>query len=191
MNILLAAEGSALNYAWILDIVFFLALVIGAAVGAKLGFVKSVLKVSGWLLAVLIPFMFCTPVAQLLEQWFGLKSILQSSVGNPTIASWLTVGIAFAGMFVVVRLLTWLLGLFGTKIADSTKATRVINHVLGSIVVLAVVFCILMTLLVICSWLNIEGANDFINASFVVGPIYRSDLMTLLPNMIGEMLPQA
>lgn len=163
--------------AWILDVVFFVILLVGCFIGAKIGFVKGVCKVAGWILSITIPFLFCTAFKDALENWFGMVTAIANGIGNQTIAEWLSIGIAFILLGIVVRLGTYLLGLVGGMLVDSVKPMGIINGVLGSVLGIAEAFLVMYFILLVLSWLSIGTVDTFIDASTVVGAIYRSDLM--------------
>lgn len=167
--------------AWILDVIFFVALLIGCIVGCKVGFVKGVCKVGGWVFSLVAPFVFCVALKDALESWFGLVSIIAEGVGNATVAGWITIAISFVGLFILVRLGTWLLGLLLDLLAKTIPLVKIVNIILGGILGMVEAFLILYFLILICGWLNIDAVTAFVNESWVVGAIFRSNLMAYLP----------
>ncbi len=170
--------------AWILDIVFFVVLLIGTFVGAGMGFVRGASKIAGWVLSFIIPFTFCMAFKDALQNWFGLETLIAEGVKNATLGSWITVAISYVGLFIIVKLGTLLIGLLGTALIERFKGIAVVNSILGALLSLCETFLLILLVLLICSWLPIEGMHNFINSSFVVGPIFRSNLIGLLPGLI-------
>ena len=168
--------------AWILDVIFFLLLLVGCLIGAKIGFVKGVCKIAGWFLSILIPFLFCAAFKDALENWFGMVSAISNGVHSAMLGGWLSMAISFVSLFLIVRLGTWLLGFLGTLLANSVKAIAVINTLLDGLLGMPEAFFLCYFLLLIMSWIAIPSCDAFINSSTVVGAIYRSGLMGLLPH---------
>ncbi len=166
--------------AWILDVIFFVVLLIGCIIGGKIGFIKGVCKVAGWILSFVIPFVCCMAFKDALENWFGLMTLIQEGVKNATLAEWITIAISFVGLFIIVRLGTFLLGLIGGALANAVTPVKVVNTLLGSILGMVEAFLILYFLLLLCGWFNIVPAIEFIEQSWVVGAIFKSDLIAYL-----------
>lgn len=166
--------------AWILDVIFFVLLLLGCFIGAKVGLVRGVCKIAGWILSFVIPFICCVAFKDTLENWFGMVSAIGDGIGNMKIAEWLSVVIAFVLLFVIVRLGTLLLGLIGGALVDGVKPFAIINGILGGVLGMLEAFLVMYFLLLICGWLPGESMHAFINSSTVVGAIYRSDLMAYL-----------
>lgn len=179
MTTLLAA---AVN-GWIADVAFFVILIIGTLIGARLGFIRGVCKAAGWFLSIFFPFMFCVPFAGTLENWFGLESLIAGALGA-TIGGWLTIAISFVALIFIVRIGTWLLGIIGTALVGSLSFFRVINSLLGAILGLAETFLILMFVLIVVNWLPAGTVHEYIQASSVVSALYHSSLMTTLPAVL-------
>ena len=171
--------------AWILDLIFFVVLFLGTLIGAKVGFIRGECKTAGWVLSFVIPFIFCFAFKDALESWFGLESSISNGIGNATLGGWITVVISYIILFVIVKLGTWLIGMAGGALADSVKAVSVVNHFLGAILGLLEAAALILFLLLICTWIPASGLHAFINDSTVVGAIFRSDLMALLPGIGG------
>lgn len=170
--------------AWILDLIFFAVLFLGTLIGAKVGFIRGVCKTAGWVLSFVIPFIFCFAFKDALENWFGLESSISNGIGNATLGGWITVVISYILLFIIVKLGTWLIGLAGGALADSVKAVSVVNHILGAVLGLLETAALILFLLLICTWIPSGSLHAFINDSTVVGAIFRSDLMALLPGVV-------
>ena len=166
--------------AWILDVIFFVLLLLGCFIGAKVGLVRGVCKIAGWILSFVIPFICCIAFKDTLENWFGMVSAIGDGIGNMKIAEWLSVVIAFVLLFVIVRLGTLLLGLIGGALVDGVKPFAIINGILGGVLGMLEAFLAMYFLLLICGWLPVTSLHAFIGDSTVVGAIYRSDLMAYL-----------
>lgn len=167
--------------AWILDVIFFVLLLLGCFVGAKVGLVRGVCKIAGWILSFVIPFIFCVAFKDTLENWFGMVSAIGNGIHNMKIAGWISIVISFILLFIIVRLGTFLLGLLGGALVDGVKPIAVINTILGGVLGMLEAFLVMYFLLLIFGWLPISGLHAFIENSTVVGAIYRSDLMAYLP----------
>ncbi len=160
---------------WILDILFFVFLLGGIAMGAHRGLLKYVTKWAGWIFSFVIGFTCAVSFSNVLESWFGLQTKLAESTGG-TLSSILTIVISFFALVLLVRLGALLLGVVGKSMVDKVKIFSIIDKFFGGIVGLALSALSIFFLLAICTWINAEGMNAFINSSYVVGPIYRWDL---------------
>ena len=141
---------------WILDVIFFVVLIGGCLVGVKVGFVKGVCRIAGWVLSFIVPFVFCAAFKDALESWFGMVSAIQSGIGT-TIGGW-------------VSMLT-----------DSSKIFSASNQIFGGPLGIAEAFLFCYFLLLVCNWLPLDNVHTFIEGSTVVGAIYHSNLMAYLP----------
>lgn len=160
---------------WILDIIFFVILLVGIGLGAHRGFLQFFTKIAGWIFSLVIGFTCCISFSNTLESWFGLQSALAGSVGS-TFAGILTIVIAFLALVIVVRLAAWLIGKIGKSAVDKIKPVEIIDRFLGGIVGLALSALFIFFLLAVCTWINTASINSFIDSSYVVGAIYRWDL---------------
>lgn len=77
MQYLILASGG-----WILDIVFFVLLVGGIALGAYKGFIRSICKFAGTLFAIIFAILFCVSFATFLENLFGMTSAIANGLTN-------------------------------------------------------------------------------------------------------------
>ncbi len=160
---------------WIIDIVFVVLILAGLIGGAMRGFVKSVLKLAGSLLAGVIAFFFCTQLAAALESWFGLTTTMASWFGgNTAIAYWLGVILSFVLILIIVKLLTWLLGSLGTMLVEAVGPVAVVNKILGALLGAAEALLACCIVLLILKWCNIAAVTSFLNTSYIVGPLYFS-----------------
>ncbi len=167
--------------AWILDVVFFVVLLIGSLIGAKVGLLKGVCKIAGWVLSILVPFVWCTAFKGALENWFGMVTAIADALNNATLAEWISIAISFVGLFILVRVGTFLLGKLGTVLVNGLKPAAIANQVLGAVLGLVEAFIVAYFLMLVCGWLPIESVHAFIESSTVVGAIYRSNLISYLP----------
>lgn len=69
------------SYYWILDVAFFVALIVGIAVGTKRGFVKSVCKLAGKWFALIFAVCFCVSFANFLGV-LGLTGAIANGLAN-------------------------------------------------------------------------------------------------------------
>ena len=167
--------------AWSLDVIFFLLLLLGCFIGAKVGLVRGVCKIAGWILSFVIPFICCVAFKDTLENWFGMVSAIGNGIGSMKVAGWLSIGISFVLLFFIVRLGTLLLAYIGGALVDGIKPLAVINSALGGVLGMLEAFLAMYFLLLVCGWLPAASLHAFIADSTVVGAIYRSDLMAYLP----------
>ncbi len=166
--------------AWILDVIFFVVLLLGCFVGAKVGLVKGVCNIAGWVLSLVIPFVCCVAFKDALENWFGMVSAISGGVGTK-LGEWISIAIAFLLLILIVRAGTFLLGKVGTLIVKSVKPAAVVNSLLGGVLGLVEAFLAAYFLILIAGWLPSASVHAFLDSSYVVGAIYRSDLMAYLP----------
>lgn len=75
-DLLLASAG------WVLDVLFFLALLLGIAFGAYRGFVAGVCKLAGKIASLIIAFVFCISFANFLEVCFHMTTGIASGIAS-------------------------------------------------------------------------------------------------------------
>lgn len=167
--------------AWVLDVIFFVILLLGCLIGSKVGFVNGVCKIAGWILSLIVPFVFCAAFKDALEGWFGMVTAITNGIGNATLAGWISMAVSFILLFIIVRLSTWLLGKVGTALTETVKPIAFVNKLLGGLLGILEAFLLCYFLLLVCSWLNIESVVSYIEQSTVVRAIFESDLMGYLP----------
>lgn len=73
---LLAASG------WVLDLAFFLILILGTAFGAYKGFVAGVCKLAGKIFSVVFAFVFCVSFAGFLETCFHMTTAITNGIAG-------------------------------------------------------------------------------------------------------------
>ena len=78
MDLLTATQSSA----WILDVVFFVILLLGLLLGTWRGFIKGVCKLAGTIFALFVAFTFCNPFKNTLENWFGMTTAIANGMGG-------------------------------------------------------------------------------------------------------------
>ncbi len=161
--------------AWVLDIVFFAVILLGILTGVCLGFLRGICKIAGTLFSISLAVAFCVPFKNTLESWFGLQTALTNSIGNATAASWVTTAISFVALVIVIRLLAWMLGHFGTALIDKSGAMRSLNRFLGGLLGLVGAAAAIFLLLAIFYWVSVPGVDEFISESTIVGAIYKWD----------------
>ena len=158
--------------AWILDVVFFVILILGILLGSWGGFIKGVCKLAGTIFAVFVAFTFCNAFKNTLESAFGLTTAIASGVGD-TVADWLSIIFAAVILFLIVKICSWLLGKIGTALVDKVSFFRYINRILGGILGLVEAIFLIYLILTICYWINVEAVNAFIAQSSIVNSIYQ------------------
>lgn len=159
---------------WILDVIFFVILLLGLLFGTWSGFVKGLCKLAGTIFALFVSISFCNPVKNLLEDWFGLTTAIANGLGE-TAASWLALGIAFLALFLLVKVCALLIGSIGSALANSCKLFAMINRTLGAVLGLVEALIFIYLVLTVCYWINAEALNTFILQSSIVGKIYSSE----------------
>lgn len=158
--------------AWVLDVVFFVILILGILLGSWGGFIKGICKLAGTIFAIFVAFTFCNAFKNTLESAFGLTTAIAGGVGE-TVANWLSIIIAFVILFLIVKIGSWILGKVGTALVDKVAAFRYINRILGGILGLVEAVFLIFLILTICYWINVEAVNALIAQSSIVKSIYQ------------------
>ena len=161
------------NAAVSLDVAFFVIIFLGLLFGVIRGFIKSVCKWAGTIVAIFVAFTLCNAFQGALDQWFGLTGALISAINNEKIAGWIALAISFIALLVGAKILAWLLGKIGTALVDRVKAFSVINKFFGGLFGLFEALVLIFLILMICRWLSIESVDNFIAQSSIVGKIYQ------------------
>ena len=173
MKQLLAAASSG----WVLDVAFFAILVLATLFGTWRGFVKGVCKLAGTIFAIFVAITFSNAFKNTLEDWFGMTSAIAEGFGGTdaavTAASWISVAIAAIALFLIVKILSWLLGSVGSKLVKQFAPLRIVDRILGAVLGLAKGLFLVFLLLTICYWIPADGLHAYISESSVVGAIFR------------------
>lgn len=160
--------------AWALDIAFFVILLLGIFIGVKRGLLRFVCKIAGTIFSVVLAFMTCIPLKNATGGLFGLEAKLQSSISAvPVLGTWITIGVSFLAIAVLVRLAAWLIGIVGKSLVEHSKAMNYVDKALGGVVGLAFAALLILFLLAVCTWLPAAGLQTFIRESFIVSKIYE------------------
>lgn len=171
---------------WILDVIFFIILLLGIFLGAKAGFIKGVCKIAGTVLAFVVAFTFANGLSAAFEDWFGLTSSMGSGALGMKAAGWISYVICFVLLAILTKLGAWLLGKLGTALAESLKPFEIVNRfaggVLGLLEALILIFLIMSVAYWIANGLNVTALDEFISNSSVVGAIYRSEFFIDIAN---------
>ena len=93
------------NAAVSLDVAFFVIIFLGLLFGVIRGFIKSVCKWAGTIVAIFVAFTFCNAFQGALDQWFGLTGALISAINNEKIAGWIALAISFIALLVGAKIL--------------------------------------------------------------------------------------
>lgn len=172
-------EDRIMDPAVILDVVFIVILVLGLLIGSWRGFIKGVCKLAGTIFALFVAFTFCNPFKNTLENWFGMTTAIAGAFGDSqvgiTAASWISIAISFVLLFIIIKLLSWLLGKIGTELAEKSTVFGKVNRLLGAILGLAEGVFLVFLLLTICYWIPSEELHSFIAESSIVGRIFEWD----------------
>lgn len=169
MNLLAATGG------WVLDIVFFVVLLVGMGIGTWRGFIKGVCKLAGTIFALGFAVCFCVPMENSLEKSFGMTTALSNAVGNATAGGWIAVAISFVILVVIIKLGTALIGWAGSALTDRFGALKLIDRFLGGLLGLIQAFVVILLLLAICNWIHLDSINAFIETSAIVKHLYSWD----------------
>lgn len=76
INQILAASG------WMLDLAFFLILILGTALGAYKGFINGIAKLAGKVVSIIIAIMFCVSFANFLELCFHMTTGIANGISG-------------------------------------------------------------------------------------------------------------
>ena len=155
LNELLASAG------WILDLVFFLTLILGTALGAYKGFIAGVCKLAGKVVSIIFAVMFCVSFANFLELCFHMTTgitngIAASLAKNEVYAIGLPVDVAGAEIgtaletFGVSAIPRWIIGRSFTSVAlipAGTTAATLLGSVLAKWISIVIAFVLLIIIL--------------------------------------------
>ena len=167
MNSLLAAG------AWVIDILFFVVLILGILLGVRRGFIKGICKLAGTIFSVIVAVTFCVAMQASLERSFGSTTAINNAIGAP-FGEWIMVALSFILLIVIVKLGCWFLGGVGSALVDSLAPLRIVNMLLGGILGAFKAFILLFVLFAIFRWLPSDSLHEFISSSGVVGKIFDS-----------------
>ncbi len=95
LDLLTATQSSA----WILDVVFFVILLLGLLLGTWRGFIKGVCKLAGTIFALFVAFTFCNPFKNTLENWFGMTTAIANGMGGTDVAVTAGAGVGALPLF--------------------------------------------------------------------------------------------
>ena len=171
MNSLLASG------AWSLDVLFFVLLLLGVFLGVSKGFVGGVCKLAGTIFAIFVAVSFCVSFQGTLEKSFGWSTALNNAIAPP-FGTWIMIAICFLFLFGIVKLGSWLIGLVGTAITNSSPVFRIINMVLGGILGAFKAFAIIFLVLCIFNWIPSDALHNWMSSSGVVGTIFSKWVTT-------------
>ena len=76
IDLLLASSG------WVVDLMFFLILILGTALGAYRGFVAGVCKLAGRIVSIIFAVVFCISFANFLETCFHMTSAIADGIAS-------------------------------------------------------------------------------------------------------------
>ena len=158
--------------AWILDVVFFVILILGILFGSWAGFVRGVCKLAGTIFAIFVAVTFCNAFKNSLESAFGMTTAIANGVGE-TVANWLSLIISFVLLFLIVKIGSWLLGKIGTALVNKVSVVRVINRILGGLLGLADSLFLIFLLINICYWITAESTNNLMAYSYITNATYH------------------
>lgn len=175
MNNLLVSAGL------VVDIIFFVLLLLGLFVGVKKGFVRGVCAIAGTVLSLGIAIACCRKFQAFIDVALGLnmtgaiqgllaKTIPSVEIAN-SVGEWLSIAVSFILLVVLVRLLAWLVGLIGKSLVSKVKFFKVMDHILGGLLGLVEAFLTVFLLLAICTWIPWDALHSFIESSSVVSKI--------------------
>lgn len=160
---------------WILDVVFVAIIVGGIFIGVHRGFVASICKLAGTILAVFVAISFCSMFQYTLETWFGLTTALYNAIGSDKAAYWIAVAISFIALVIIVKLCAWLLGKLFTSVIEKVSFFSFINRLLGGLLGLVMAGAAVFLILTFCQWIHVQSVENYISSSTIVGAIYNWD----------------
>lgn len=173
LNTLLASAS------WILDVIFFLVLVGGIAVGVKRGFVNGICKLAGTLFAIAFAFFFCVSMENFLENLFHMRTAISNGLlgcftsemmTTPIGANDVTASLEAAGVPGFIA--SMLSGVFaGAEIPDGTTPAMLIAPLLAKWISIAISFVLLIVLLKLGTWLAGKVLSSLIDKIPVVGTV--------------------
>lgn len=155
LNELLAPAG------WILDLVFFLILILGTALGAYKGFIAGVSKLAGKVVSIIFAVMFCVSFANFLELCFhmttgianGIAASLAKNevyaIGLPTDVVGAEIGTALEALG-VGTISRWLIGRTFASVAlipKGTTAATLLGSIFAKWISIVIAFVLLIVLL--------------------------------------------
>lgn len=139
----------------IADLIVAVFVVIVVAVYTKRGLLRSVLGLTSTLLALLIAYFACSPLAGFLDKQFTLvEKIANWHVPFLTPETLLRV-MTFVGLFIVARLLFIMLDKFLKYIKEKIKAVNVTDRVLGFVFGLVMAAVYLTAIFMVIDWVNL------------------------------------
>ncbi len=161
MTHLLLASGS-----WVVDLMFFLILVLGTAFGAYRGFVAGVCKLAGKIVSVIFAVVFCISFANFLETCFHMTSAIADGIagsiaGNELYAQPLASDISgaelesFLGGMELNGIATWLMLRSFKSVAlipAGTTPAMLIGSILAKWISVVIAFVLLILLVRLGAW---------------------------------------
>lgn len=148
--------------AWVLDLAFFLILILGTAHGAYRGFVWGICKLAGRIASVIFAVVFCVSFANFLELCFHMTTGIANGIGNAiaknaAYAAPIAADIAGAdvaatlkGMDGVSGIAIWFIGATFKKVAlipAGTTPAMMIGSALAKWISIAIAFVLLILLI--------------------------------------------
>lgn len=164
---LLIADG------WIVDIVFFVILIIGLSVGAKKGFVDGVGKVAAIIISIACAFFFCLSFEVFLEQTFGMTTGIANGLVNALSSSDERLAMDLSGTGLEEALSTVMpnffakiiLGIYnGEPIPEGTTGAMLLGPLLAKWIAIAISFIILLVGVRLIIWLLTKLLNKIIDS---------------------------
>ncbi len=146
---------------WILDLVFFLILLLGTAYGAYRGFVAGICKLAGTFFALIFAFTFCVAFSNFLELCFGMTTAIANglngaiakneayaaAIGTPTVGA--EIGEVLSGLE-INAIAKWFIKISFRSVelipAEATPA-MMISSVLAKWIAIVIVFVILVVVI--------------------------------------------
>ncbi len=151
---------------WILDLAFFLILILGTALGAYRGFVAGVCKLAGKIASLIFAFVFCISFANFLETCFHLTTAIANGISgaianNEIYAQVIPEGISGADLKAVLDgmklngIAAWLIERSFAGIAlipAETTPAMLLGGVLAKWITVAIAFLLLLLLVRLGAW---------------------------------------
>lgn len=148
-QLLLASNG------WILDLAFFLILLLGVVFGIRKGFISGVCNLAGWIFSIAFAIFFCVSFAHFLENVFGMTSAISNGLVKQFTKNEalsidvsgldLETALAEANVWKVIASAV-LKGVGGAEVPEGTTIAMLISPIVANWIAIAISFVLLVIL---------------------------------------------
>jgi len=91
-----------------------------------------------------------------------------------TLAKWSSILISFVILFVIMKFGVYLLAKGLNALVNKVALFKIVNQTLGGVFGFVKAFLAILVLLMICTWLPIDGLHNYLTSSAIVGSIYHA-----------------